>query len=237
MWAFRMATAFSKAGFTGSFLGRVDEMDKSNRGRNSNLQFLWRGSPSVPFSEIFTSVLLSDYTTRYPYSWEDPHDNPHNPHITEDNQEGGTRGNYKSVIQDLYSMLAVEAAFYRSSNIMMLMGGDFTYGNNSSWYKNMDKIVKYGGENRHYIFEYSSPSSYINEIYQSGLDWSSQVYRNDDFLPYSDYVSSYWSGTFSNRPSFKRLERVASNSHSRAGIGYRSRNNCHHWNHHPKSFK
>lgn len=36
------------------------------------------------------------------------------------------------------------ASAFKTNNIMMTMGGDFSYSVASSWFRNMDKLIKYG---------------------------------------------------------------------------------------------
>jgi lysosomal alpha-mannosidase len=40
------------------------------------------------------------------------------------------------------------ASAYKTNNIMMTMGGDFSYSVASSWFRNMDKLIKY----RNFLF-------------------------------------------------------------------------------------
>ena len=62
----------------------------------------------------------------------------------------------------------------------------------------MDKLIDYinADPNFNMEFKYSTPSLYLKDINNQGLNYSTKV---DDFLPYSDNAHSLWTGYFTSR--------------------------------------
>lgn len=45
-------------------------------------------------------------------------------------------------VTEFISNIQSQAEFYRSNNIIMTMGGDFTYMDAHVYYKNLDKLIR-----------------------------------------------------------------------------------------------
>jgi hypothetical protein len=54
---------------------------------------------------------------------------------------------------------------------------------------------------------YSTPSRYVDAIAKQNIAWPT---RYDDLLPYSDTLTSYWTGYFTSRANLKKYTRDAS---------------------------
>jgi lysosomal alpha-mannosidase len=111
---------------------------------------------------------------------------------------------------------------------MMTMGSDFHYQNANTWFKNLDKLIKYVNAEvfilsilfnclSFYIQQahgsnvnvfYSTPSCYVYALNKADREWTS---KTDDFFPYGDSPHSFWTGYFTSRASLKRYERHSNN--------------------------
>lgn len=110
------------------------------------------------------------------------------------------------------------------------MGSDFQYLAAHTWYKNLDKLIKYVNKEDNGInVLYSTPSCYLQEVNKAGLNYG---VKEDDFFPVSaskltifilwstcsncmtimtnytelQYASdphAFWTGYFTSRPAFK----------------------------------
>lgn len=45
-------------------------------------------------------------------------------------------------VDDFLKYVSEQTLFYRSNNIVLTMGGDFTYMDAQMYYKNMDKLIR-----------------------------------------------------------------------------------------------
>ncbi|KAB7498669.1 hypothetical protein Anas_06482 [Armadillidium nasatum] len=94
----------------------------------------------------------------------------------------------------------------------MLMGSDFNYVSANSYYKNLDKVIRYVNElqsNGSKInVMYSTPSCYVDALHSENLTWPVNLY---DFFPYASVDHSYFTGYFTTRPTLKGFERQANN--------------------------
>jgi hypothetical protein len=90
------------------------------------------------------------------------------------------------------------------SNVMILMGDDFTCANQFACFKQIDALIDYCNEHQksNMTFIYSTPSKYIQALKKENVTWP--VIKNHDFLPYAKEHSTYWSGFFTSRPGLKK---------------------------------
>ncbi|CAM6054442.1 unnamed protein product, partial [Sphagnum tenellum] len=195
-----LASAFADMGFIGEYFARIDHDDQVKRENTKTLEMIWRGSNSRPGdSDIFTQKLYSHYSPLSGFYWEHEYDNPaidESTHVERVN---------------LYiSEVLEQASHYRTNHIMNLMGEDFTYKPSSTWYANMDKLMYYANQDGRVNVFYSTPSNFTKAVNQVRANWTDTL-KTDDFFPYADNPHAYWSGYFTTRPSFKRMERRGSN--------------------------
>ena len=80
--------------------------------------------------------------------------------------------------------------------------------NANTWYKNLDKLIKYVNSGLHddhphetpvHAF-YSTPSCYLKALHETGRTWPT---KSDDFFPYASDPHAFWTGYFTSRPAFK----------------------------------
>jgi lysosomal alpha-mannosidase len=90
------------------------------------------------------------------------------------------------------------------------MGDDFSYVNAYYDYENMDFLINQMNLlfKDKYVFQYSTPSDYIDALAKYQKNWNPKY---DDLFPYSDELSSYWTGFYSSRANLKEYIKRASN--------------------------
>ena len=96
------------------------------------------------------------------------------------------------------------ATHFRSNNLMHTIGEDFHYSNARLWYLNFDKLFKYINSRPEFgvKLKYATPGEYIEAI---NAEKNSYPTKTDDFFPYADRPSGYWTGYFTSRVSIKSL--------------------------------
>lgn len=66
-------------------------------------------------------------------------------------------------------------------------------------------MIKYiNAKNPNVTLMYSTPSEYLDALYQSGIEWPTKY---DDLYPYATNYNDYWTGYFSSRPYAKKYIR------------------------------
>ncbi|CAH0601926.1 unnamed protein product [Chrysodeixis includens] len=101
--------------------------------------------------------------------------------IEEDRMEFMWRGSdvldrtYKVIscqVNDFISQIERQAKYYDHDNIMVTMGGDFTYQSAANWFMNMDKLINHVTTHPANLSDinifYSTPSCYLKAIYLYG---------------------------------------------------------------------
>ncbi|XP_071865397.1 lysosomal alpha-mannosidase II isoform X2 [Bombus fervidus] len=200
------ASLFAQLGFDGMFFGRLDYQDKNKRLKNKTMEFIWEGSPNLGArANLFTVALYNTYSPPPGFCYdilcndEPIIDDPDSPDY-----------NVKERIDIFLQYVAHQAEVYRTNNVVLTMGGDFTYQQAEMYFANMDKLIRYVKEEKGSevnIF-YSTPSCYLKAVNDAKLQWST---KSDDFFPYASDPHSYWTGYFSSRPAIKFFERMGNN--------------------------
>ncbi|XP_046734865.1 lysosomal alpha-mannosidase isoform X3 [Diprion similis] len=200
------ASLFAQMGFDGLFFGRLDYQDKRNRMDKKTAEMIWKGSDSLgKKADLFTSVLFNTYSPPPGFCFdilcadEPIVDDPESPDYNVDRR-----------ISSLVEYATMQSKYYRTNNVILTMGGDFTYQVAETWYKNLDKLLRYTND-RHgstvNVF-YSTPSCYLKAVNELALSWPT---KSDDFFPYASDPHTYWSGYYSSRPTIKFYERMGNN--------------------------
>ncbi|XP_037957691.1 lysosomal alpha-mannosidase isoform X2 [Teleopsis dalmanni] len=200
-----MASMFAQMGFDGLFFGRLDYQDKDERLMNKKGEMIWRASANLGEpAHLFTGVLYNQYQPPPGFCFdilcadEPIIDGKHSP----DN-------NVKKRVDQFFEFVTNMSKSYRTKNVLITMGEDFHYQNANSWYKNLDKLIKYANERQINGSEinllYSTPSCYLKSLHDAGITWPT---KDDDFFPYASDPHAYWTGYFTSRPTLKRYERV-----------------------------
>ncbi|XP_050319281.1 lysosomal alpha-mannosidase isoform X2 [Bactrocera neohumeralis] len=200
-----MASMFAQMGFDGLFFGRLDYQDKMERLTTKTAEMIWRASANLEdSSKLFTGALYNQYQPPPGFCFdilcadEPIIDAKHSP----DN-------NVKRRVDEFIAISRNMSKGYRTDNILVTMGEDFHYQDANSWFKNLDKLIKYTNERQvngsNVNLLYSTPSCYLKSLHDAGISWPT---KDDDFFPYASDPHAYWTGYFTSRPTLKRYERV-----------------------------
>ncbi|KAI4469648.1 alpha-mannosidase [Holotrichia oblita] len=104
---------------------------------------------------------------------------------------------------------------YKTNNIIITMGGDFTFMEASIWYSSIDALLRYSNRQQKngskYNLLYSTPSCYLKAVQEASKGKIKWPVKTDDFFPYASDPHAYWTGYFTSRPTLKRFERLGNN--------------------------
>lgn len=192
-------------GYDGMFFGRIDYQDKEKRLEKQEMEMIWHASDDLgESSDIFAGVLHNLYQAPSGFCFdilcdnEPMIDNPKSPDY-----------NVPRRVDTFFEYVRNQSTNYRTNNIIMTMGGDFTYMDANVYYKNMDKLIKYANERQESGSDinlfYSTPSCYLKSLHDANITWPE---KSDDFFPYASDSHSFWTGYFTSRPTQKRYERI-----------------------------
>ncbi|XP_017767636.1 PREDICTED: lysosomal alpha-mannosidase-like isoform X2 [Eufriesea mexicana] len=200
------ASLLAQLGFDGMFLGRLDYQDKANRLKEKTMEFIWKGSPNLGTkADLFTVALYNTYSPPPGFCYdvlcndEPIIDDPDSPDYNVDER-----------IHAFMQYVVDQSKVYRTNDVILTMGGDFTYQQAEMYFFNMDKLIRYVTEkySSHVNIFYSTPSCYLKAVHLTNSQWPT---KDDDFFPYASDEHSYWTGYFSSRPTIKFFERMGNN--------------------------
>jgi lysosomal alpha-mannosidase len=181
------------SGFEALFFGRIDYQDRALRQNQSNLEHIWRGSPSVGSSGQTWTDVIPGYGPPGGMCWDQAGCGSTAPW-----QDDPTLEEYNV---PAYVNFTVTTARNWAQNylkesdgtvhIMWTMGSDFQYVNAQHWYKNLDRMIAYTNVNTSThgvnVF-YSHPSAYAEaKLAAADLTWT---VKTDDYFPYCDASTS-----------------------------------------------
>ncbi|XP_053666254.1 lysosomal alpha-mannosidase-like [Anopheles marshallii] len=198
------ASLFAQMGYDGLFFGRLDYQDKRERMTHKRAEMIWKTSDNLDDADLFTGALYNLYQAPPGFCFDILcSDEPF--------MDGrySAENNVQAKVDKFLYYVSLQAESYRTNNIILTMGGDFTYMDANVYFKNMDKLIKYtnarqaNGTNVN-VF-YSTPSCYLKALHDMGITWPT---KSDDFFPYASDPHSYWTGYYTSRPTSKRFERV-----------------------------
>ena len=199
------AALSAQSGLKGIFFSRLHFEEYEQRKKDRELEFTWHSTAGQ--DKIFSSVLYEGYGAPAGFCFDSSCTDP--PIVADPESP---EYNLPERISAFLEFLQEQAAHYRSGNIMLTMGGDFSFQNAHQYFTNLDLLMKYVNQNStEYGFEmvYSTPSRYMDEVTSSIGDSLSE--RKEDFFPYADDAYSYWSGYFTSRPALKGYVRDCNN--------------------------
>uniref|UniRef100_A0AAG5DR66 Alpha-mannosidase n=1 Tax=Anopheles atroparvus TaxID=41427 RepID=A0AAG5DR66_ANOAO len=198
------ASLFAQMGYDGLFFGRLDFQDKRERMTHKRAEMIWKTSANLDDADLFTGVLFNLYQAPSGFCFDILcSDEPFIDGLY------SAENNVKTKVDKFLYYVDMQAQSYRTNNIILTMGGDFTYMDANVYFKNMDKLIKYtnarqsNGSNVN-VF-YSTPSCYLKALHDVGITWPT---KSDDFFPYASDPHSFWTGYYTSRPTSKRFERV-----------------------------
>ncbi|XP_045508968.1 lysosomal alpha-mannosidase-like isoform X1 [Colias croceus] len=200
------ASLLAAMGYDGLFLGRIDYQDKAARLRNREMEMVWRGDDDLGnSSDIFTGVLYNTYSPPPGFCFdvlcddEPIIDDPDSPMFNVDER-----------INKFLTYVTDQGKNYRTQNVIITMGGDFTYQDATMWYTNLDKLIEYANlkaakDGLNIKLFYSTPDCYLKAVKDAN---PTLPIKQDDFFPYASDPTAYWTGYFTSRPTTKYFERL-----------------------------
>ncbi|XP_026734781.1 lysosomal alpha-mannosidase-like [Trichoplusia ni] len=199
----------AQMGFDGLFIGRVDHKERESMIEEDRMEFMWRGSDVLgKMSDIMTHTLFNLYNAPDGFCFdflcndEPIIDDPDNKVYNADRR-----------VNDFISQIERQAKYYDHDNIMVTMGGDFTYQSAANWFMNMDKLINHVTTHPANLSDinifYSTPSCYLKAIYLYGRRDKAVYTEKGDQLPYGSDALTYWTGYYTSRPSLKYFSRRA----------------------------
>ncbi|XP_059047343.1 lysosomal alpha-mannosidase-like isoform X1 [Achroia grisella] len=204
-----LASLLAAMGYDGLFLGRLDYQDKRARLAEKRMEMLWRGDDDLgKTSDIFTGALYNTYSPPPGFCFDVLcNDEP----IVDD--VNSPMYNVDKRVSEFLSYVETQSQRYRTNNVILTMGGDFTYQDASMWYINLDKLIEYTNlkaakENLNVTLFYSTPNCYLKAVKDADPVLPT---KQDDFFPYASDPNAYWTGYFSSRPTTKYFEREGNN--------------------------
>ncbi|EFA08765.1 lysosomal alpha-mannosidase [Tribolium castaneum] len=201
------ASILTQMGFQGLVIGRLDHRDKEKRQQEKNLDFVWQASANLNNSAIFTTMFPEFYVSIECFCFDILCDDEM---INDDVKSPEFNLNEK--VYMFSQAMDQFKEYYKTNNILLPMGGDFTYQAAEINFSNIDKLIKgFQGHKKYNVF-YSTPSCYIaavnEEVNRKGIKLRT---KTDDFFPYSLTRDAFWTGYYTSRPTLKRFERVGNN--------------------------
>ncbi|XP_015121082.1 lysosomal alpha-mannosidase isoform X2 [Diachasma alloeum] len=200
------ASLFAQFGFDGMFFGRLDWQDKTKRMSEKSAEYIWKASSSLGKSaELFSVALFNNYSPPPGFCFdilcqdEPLIDDPKSPDY-----------NIKSKLKSFYDYVLEQGRHYKSNNIILTMGGDFTYQLAEQYFVNLDRLIRYTNKiygDKANVF-YSTPSCYLKSVNEAGKTFPT---KTDDLFPYSSDPHAFWTGYFTSRPTLKYFERLGNN--------------------------
>ncbi|XP_076081829.1 alpha-mannosidase 2x-like [Mytilus galloprovincialis] len=224
-----MAYLLKKMNFKNMLIQRVHYAVKKALAKEKQLEFMWRQNWDQEGSTDILCHMMPFYSYDVPHTcgpdpkvccqfdfgrlspsrWNCPWRVPP-VHIHE--------GNVQERSLTLLDQYRKKAELYRSNVLFIPVGDDFRYDRGDEWDKQYTNYQK--------IFDYVNSKSDLNTQIQFGTltDYFKKLYEvNDvaygqkppsypvlsgDFFTYADRDDHYWSGYYTSRPFYKRLDRV-----------------------------
>lgn len=109
-------------------------------------------------------------------------------------------------VREFLGHVEKQSRIYKTSNLIMTFGNDFTFSQSAKVFRNIDKLIEYANIAGESLEEpinvmYSTPACYLKALNQvRNIDWETKY---DDFFPYADNPQRYWTGFFTSRPALK----------------------------------
>ena len=181
------------------------------------MEFIWHGSKSIGSDyPMWTHLMDNHYCTPSGFNWEhgvtqDLPDGDGPPPMIVDPPSPYTEANDLQRATDFVTMARTRATVYKTNNILIPFGCDFTFQNANMMFKNMDLLIdainRYSTQ-LNAVARYTTLDDYAAAVKASTSNWT---VRTDDFYPYADNSRSYWTGYFSSRPTLKSMSRTSHN--------------------------
>ncbi|XP_071107458.1 lysosomal alpha-mannosidase-like [Haliotis cracherodii] len=205
----QQASLFAQMGYDALYFGRIDYQDKTTRLNEKTMEMIWKGSPENigVTSDLFSGTLFNGYGPPSGFCYDIACQDPP---IMDDVRMHDY--NVQDRVDAFISAAKEQAKHYTTNHIMMTMGSDFLYSNAHTWYKNLDKLIRYvnqqqvNGSSVNAL--YSTPSCYTYHVNKANQTYTT---KEDDFFPYAIKPHGFLTGFYTSRPAIKGFVRDANN--------------------------
>ena len=197
-----MPELYSLLGYDAVVINRIPNTVKQTMRVDKGLEFYWHYPSAKPSKPIFTHVLDTHYGT---------------PKLLGLNTQ--------SLVYELVPILKKRLQWFKTDQLLLPFGGDFSFKIAEAQFSIMDAIIKYINANSstyNLTLRYSTLSEYFNAVRSTSTTFDT---RTNDFFPYvpcypcgvsecdnlpcgpSNQSNAYWSGFYTSKPAQKLLVR------------------------------
>ncbi|XP_006877377.1 PREDICTED: epididymis-specific alpha-mannosidase, partial [Chrysochloris asiatica] len=216
-------TLFALAGFDAHLISRIDYDQKEAMQEAQELQFVWRGSPSLAeHQESFTHIMDQysyctpshiPFSNRSGFYWNGVAVFPEPPPdgVYPNMSEPVTQANIDLYAEALVANVKQRAAWFRTPHVLWPWGCDKQFFNASVQFSNMDPLLDHINSRAAELgvsVQYATLADYFSALHALNATWNTRAHQ--DFLPYSSEPFQAWTGFYTSRSTLKGLARRAS---------------------------